>query len=312
MDGSRAAAVARLLAVAGGQAGVVLHPQLASAGMSRRHAEALRRDGWLVPVRPGAYVVGRAAPTEWQMAVSASLLSGPGTVLSHFTAARCHGFEVVGDGRPDLTVVAPRQPRLSEVHLHRVARLDPCDVEPGRDGTIVTAAPRTIVDLAPKLSLRSLAHVLDEAMIGRKLHVSAVQAALERTGPRPGTRVLRGLLAERGATGDGVESHLELKVLRALEGLGPFEKQHVVTVGRRLYRLDLARTDLCLAVESDGWAVRSRSRTKFDRDRRRDNDLAAAGWSVVHLTSVMSAAEMRAAVVAVMLRAAERRGAGGR
>ena len=287
----------------------MLSAHLERVGISRRHAAALRQEGWLRPILPGTLLVGRAGPTEWQLAVAASLLGGPGSSLSHLTAGQYHGFEVARASIPELTVVKPRQVRVRGVRVHSAARLDGCDVERGRDGVSVTTAARTIVDLAPLLSPLHLAKVLDEAIVARKVRSVTVPAVLERSGPRPGVALLHRLLADRAVTGDGAESHLERKVAEALTGLGPFEEHHVVTVGNRVYRLDLARPDLRIAVESDGWAVRSRSRTKCDGDRRRDNDLAAAGWSVVHLTSAMSAADMRAAVVAVMLKVAERRGA---
>jgi very-short-patch-repair endonuclease len=42
-----------------------------------------------------------------------------------------------------------------------------------------------------------------------------------------------------------------------------------------------------LAIEVDGWEYH-RSRTAFDEDRARANDLVVAGWDVLLFTSTMS------------------------
>ncbi|HMC39464.1 MAG TPA: type IV toxin-antitoxin system AbiEi family antitoxin domain-containing protein [Acidimicrobiales bacterium] len=69
----------------------------------------------------------------------------------------------------------------------------------------------------------------------------------------------------------------------------------------RIHRL--AWPEVQVAAECDGWWTRSRSRSKFDHDRRRNNILTARGWSIAHLTTAMSDDEMRAAVVGLLIRA---------
>jgi very-short-patch-repair endonuclease len=109
----------------------------------------------------------------------------------------------------------------------------------------------------------------------------------------------------RARSGDPVvDSHLEQRVTRLLAFLGPFETRYQVVTGGRVVLLDLAWPDRRVAVECDGWGAHGRSRARFESDRRRDNDLIAAGWTVVHLTSAMSDDEIRAAVARVLLRSA--------
>jgi very-short-patch-repair endonuclease len=77
-----------------------------------------------------------------------------------------------------------------------------------------------------------------------------------------------------------------MRVLRAIVLSGSPEPvpQHWVTLGTRRYRIDLAYPEFKVAIEVDAWDAH-RSRTAFDRDRVRENDLVVAGWRVLRFTS---------------------------
>jgi very-short-patch-repair endonuclease len=62
--------------------------------------------------------------------------------------------------------------------------------------------------------------------------------------------------------------------------------QHPVSVGNCRYRIDLAYPEFKIAIEIDGWEYHS-SRSAFDDDRSRANDLVVAGWQVLRFTSSM-------------------------
>ena len=49
------------------------------------------------------------------------------------------------------------------------------------------------------------------------------------------------------------------------------------------YEVDFVWRDRRLIVETDGWAAHG-TRGSFERDRRRDADLLAAGWRVLRIT----------------------------
>ena len=98
---------------------------------------------------------------------------------------------------------------------------------------------------------------------------------------------MRQLLAAR-ADEPRAESMLELRMIRILAPYAPFETQYELILDGKLIRLDIAWPAWRVAAEVDGWAVRSRSRTRFDEDRYRLNLLEAHRWRVVHLTSAMS------------------------
>jgi hypothetical protein len=107
---------------------------------------------------------------------------------------------------------------------------------------------------------------------------------------------LRRVLAER--VGDGTpDSLLALKVARILKPrFGPFETNYVAVVGGEVVEMDIAWPDIKLDGEVDGLGVRRLSRTKFERERRRANVLAAHGWRIVHFTDKMGQREIVAQV----------------
>jgi very-short-patch-repair endonuclease len=117
--------------------------------------------------------------------------------------------------------------------------------------------------------------------------VAGVPRSFEQT-------VLAAVLAAGYEPGD---SDLEMRFVRAIVagGLPEPVQQHRVTVGRRRYRIDLAYPELMIAVEIDGWE-HHRTRTAFDHDRARANDLVVAGWQVLRFTSSMTDAQAVATV----------------
>jgi hypothetical protein len=96
---------------------------------------------------------------------------------------------------------------------------------------------------------------------------------------------------------DPGDSDLETRVLRAIARAGlPIPHQQVrVEIGGRRYYIDLGYTDMLLAVEVDSWLYH-RSRSKFDGDRARRNDLTLLGWTVLQVTDGMSDDEIVATI----------------
>ncbi len=50
------------------------------------------------------------------------------------------------------------------------------------------------------------------------------------------------------------------------------------------FEVDFAFVHAWVIAECDGWDTHGRDRDQFERDRRRDGRLAAAGWLVVRFT----------------------------
>ncbi len=252
----------------------------------------LTDDCLLRVVRPGVYAI-EGRPSRWEQEVAVGLLGGPGSALSHGTAAAIHRLHgVVAPDRPEISVPTFRHPRLSDATVHRMAQLDACDIQQ-RSGVGVTTPHRTIVDLAKRLHPDLLSRVIDEGTIARRWTVADLLACTDRLSApgRRGVQTLRQLLLAR-TNEPRVESMLELRIIRILAPYAPFETQYELVLEGKLIRLDIAWPCWRVAAEVDGWGVRSRSRTKFDEDRYRMNLLLAYDWRVAHLTSAMSPARI--------------------
>jgi very-short-patch-repair endonuclease len=169
--------------------------------------------------------------------------------------------------------------------------------------------PRTLLDLAELLSRRELERAFDQAEVLRVLDAAAVEALLVRSGGRRGAVVLRALLAGHDAGGTLTRSELEerfLAICRSSRIRLP-EVNALIDAPRGALQVDFAWRAERLVVETDGHATHG-TRLAFERDRRRDQRLALAGWRVVRFTwsQVIRASDEVARTVRALL--GERRG----
>jgi len=128
-----------------------------------------------------------------------------------------------------------------------------------------------------------------EAALGRQLVTADdLRSTLEAVGRkgRRGAGVLRRLVESTSDGELGSESVLEARMWRVFRdhGLPPPVGQHEIHVGRRFVgRVDFAYPDACVAIEVDGYESHS-SVGAFRHDRARQNELVAAGWTVLRFT----------------------------
>jgi very-short-patch-repair endonuclease len=281
-------AIARLAAA---QHGVVTRSQLAGLGLGRGAIAHRVARGRLHRVHRGVYLVGHPVLAPLAAEVAAVLACGPGAVLSHRSAAGLWGLLASTGPVVDVTVPGRNPGPRSGVLVHRVARLDRGDVT-RRRGIAVTAPARTLLDLAELLPSRALERALEEAEIQGLARPRDVLALLERSPGRRGAALLRTLLrdgAERAVTRSEAEDRL-LALLRAA-GLSPT----AVNVRVASHEVDAVWHPERLVVEVDGYAYHA-SRAAFERDRRRDADLQAAGYRVIRVTWRQLAEEPHALV----------------
>ncbi|HTT92389.1 MAG TPA: type IV toxin-antitoxin system AbiEi family antitoxin domain-containing protein [Acidimicrobiales bacterium] len=290
MDEGARTALCRL---AEGQCGLFSAAQAAQLGITRGQLYWAARHGQLRRPRPGVYAFAGSAVPGCEPLVAAALAVGPYAVISHVGAAALHNLygAVVGSCGPELFVPRERNPNLSGVVIHRTGPLSRADLAV-KHGVRVTSPARTIVDLAGRYTLHLLGRVLDEALIERRLSVAALKACLERAAPNaPGRSHVQQLLSLR-SEGPAADSMLEVKAFDALRPLSPFKAHFLVGVGKSLYVIDAAWPDKRVGAEIIGRTHRVASRSAFDQERRKLNDLASVGWRIAHLTSAMSADEM--------------------
>lgn len=300
-----------LVTLAEGQNGLLTAAQVRAGGVSWKQQRWYLTHGVLTGVRTGVVKIGPEPGRAWQVAAAAVLAASsghagaaPGAALSHGSAVRAHRIPLAWpDDVVELTVPRPWHPRLADVRVHRSGQWTDADVTVVHDVAVTTPA-RTILDVASRIPPGYLAKLLDEGCVSGLWSWPELSGTAGRITGRAAIDTLRRLVTERlGGAGDvGLES----RTVKALDAFRPFLVHHVITVGGSTYELDIAWPEYRVAAECDGWGVRSRSRTKFDHDRRKSNELVAAGWTIVHLTSAMTDDEIRRAVHRALLTAAAR------
>jgi very-short-patch-repair endonuclease len=211
--------------------------------------------------------------------MSVVLACGPGSVLSHRTAGAVWECTPAAAGTIEVSVPRPVRRRLEGVVVHRSRSLGASDVTT-RDRLPVTTPERTLFDLATVLPITDL-----ERAIGRAERAGLVQIAEL-------TRRLAAGTGQRGAA--AIRSLLEVAEVPALTRSEAEDRLlELVRRGRlrrprvnaklRGYEVDFLWADERVVVEVDGFAFHSSQRA-FSRDRRRDAELAAAGFRVLRFT----------------------------
>jgi len=256
------------------QHGVVLRSQAIAAGVTDAMIETRLVTGRWVLVARGVYRLAGVPVTWRQRALGACLVSGPGSVLSHRSAAVLWGVSGFRPGPVELTVPAGRSGRNALARVHRSSEV----AGAVRDGIPVTRPARTVVDLAEVVSGARLEEAVDDVLCRRLCR-------LDEIAPRPGRRgsaALRAVLDAWNGEGpaDGVA---EMRILRQLlaAGLPQPVRQHEIRVGNTFVaRVDLAYPDQRIAIELDGFRWHA-GRGPFRSDRIRGNRIEAAGWRLL-------------------------------
>lgn len=146
----------------------------------------------------------------------------------------------------------------------------------------VTCVEDSVVDLLRFLPLADARTVAYRALQTRAVSLTFLLAARERLIRHEGARQLSAIIRDvsSGAHSDG-ESVL-IGLLRDAEFTG-WIANHPVRLHGRLIVIDVAFPELRLAVEVDGRAWHSGA-GRFQSDRRRQNALVRAGWTVLRFT----------------------------
>jgi very-short-patch-repair endonuclease/predicted transcriptional regulator of viral defense system len=297
---------AAIIACARGQHGAVTRQQLLQAGLSRRMIARRIRQGRLLPLYKGVYLVG-PLPLPWSYEMAALLACGPRAVLSHWSAARVanlvpangstshpatHPAESVVGGKQSADRPAERtvyvimpptgggrrigvRPYRTLLHESEVCVLH---------GMRVTTVPRTLFDLATPLGrageTRRLEQLVASALDRGLTTEKELCSVLTRRARHRGAGLLRLVMAgQHGpalARSEAEERLLEL--IRAAALPVPRLNAHVAN-----HEADFLWPTERLAVEVDGYAWHS-SRNRFEGDRARDATITAAGFTVLRTT----------------------------
>lgn len=263
------------------QHGLATSKQLLAGGLTREAVDVRVAAEVLRIVHRGVYHHTAVPFTERSRLMAAVLAAGAKAVASHRSAAVLHGFDGVRRYRPEVLVRGTGLPLLHGVTCHRtttLAAVDRCIV----DRIPATSPARTLLDLGAVLPYEVVEHVVQVALIERRVAVPALVAVLERVGRRGrnGTAPLRAVVRE-ALPDEKLQSMLEhaLHTLIKRSRVPAPELQHplLLDTGELVY-LDFAWPELRLAVEADGhrWHATKRD---LERDLARSRAIQRLGWA---------------------------------
>ncbi len=192
-------------------------------------------------------------------------------VLSHTTAAALWDL-VPLPARVDVTTLR-RGASTRAIRVHRSRTLDRAGDVIALDGLPLTTVARTLLDLADVLTEHQLERVCHRAEVVRRLDVGALQ----RPAGRRTAKLDRALATLAPAEPQVTRSALEERFLALVAGAGlPRPHTNVLLHG---FEVDVLWAPAKLVAELDGRAAHLTA-TAFERDRRRDAVLGAAGYGV--------------------------------
>ena len=146
------------------------------------------------------------------------------------------------------------------------------------NGIPLTLPARTLLDLAATETQRDLERALSEARVLKLVSDKQLLHAIDRTPSRKGTKALRVLLDHGPAI---TRSEAERRLLKLIRDANlPLPLTNVRLHG---HTVDFCWPENRLIVEFDGFAFHGHRRA-FERDRKRDRTLVAAGYRVIRIT----------------------------
>lgn len=266
-------------AIAYRQHGLITTRQLRGLGLTYSAIAKRAHKGKLFRVHQGVYSVGHIVNTERSKWMAAVLATGEDAALSHFAAASLWG--VWPNKVRGIEVVVPREIRGHRgFTFHTVVDLTRVDVRVV-DGIRVTSVPRTLLDLAERLSILRLAKIVDTAGYSGYVNFSEMDDLITRSKGCRGARNLAAALALYRTGKPGVRSTFEDEFHKQLldEDIDPPSVNFQVPANGRLIEVDFFWSEAKLVVEVDGPGHRRPSQKL--RDDKRDLDLRSSGHTVM-------------------------------
>lgn len=260
--------------------GVVSHRQLLELGFNVRWIERRLAEGRLEALHRDVYSVGHSRLSgkgRWWAAV---LAYGPGTVLSHYSAAVLWGLRRRRTGPIHVNAFLGWQGtgRRPGIWLHRCKLR--VEETTSHEGIPVTAPARTLFDLAEVAPYEDLKKTTEAADRRNLLRLRELEAICERGRGRRALKPVRRLIGELVPPDEG-RSPLEVRFAAfvRLYNLTP-PAQNVDVLG---HEVDALWPAAKLIVELDSWEFHSH-RAAFERDRVRDTKLMLAGYRTIRVT----------------------------
>ena len=269
-----------IASLAGAQFNRISRSQLTGLGLSPDAVKHRVATGRLVRVEAGVFaiapVLGHDPWGRWMAAV----LTAPGSILSHLSAAIAWRLLSIPGGLETITRAGcGGRERVGGLLVHRSKSLPPEDWTV-LHGIPITTVSRTLLDLTRSVSDRALARALREAVRLELLTLPELGDALGRYRGRRGVRLLgeivarySGLPLERARSGAEVRA---LEILR--EAARPMPGLNSRIAGEEA---DLSWPARRFIIEIDGGPFH----LDKGEDERKEAVWRAAGWEVERIDS---------------------------
>ena len=266
------------MAVARRQGGVLNRAQCRAAGLTSRQVDGLLRQGALLRMGSGVLRLS-GAPFSDDTRHWYAVLATRGVLIASSAA---YLWQLLDQPPAQVQVAIGSQRRVTGPAGVRVRRLDIPDAElTTRFRLPVTTRVRTALDHLADCPLAEAIPFADRALAQGWFTIRDLQRRLDR--PLNGNARLR-QVARTLRIGVEAESERRLHRLLHQQGIRGWVANHPVRLGDRLIaRVDIAFPVQRLAIEVDGLAYHS-DRSRFQRDRTRQNELVNLGWSVLRFT----------------------------
>jgi very-short-patch-repair endonuclease len=267
------------------QHGVLSRSQARGAGLSEKAIQVRLDSGRWIRLAPGIYATASSAST-WERQLTAALLSRPGAVAAGSSAAVLHGFDGFQKGMPQILCGPDANARLALGRVIRVSDFDQVVTTRIR-GFEATSVAETLWTVATSMHSLRLQDLVDQQV---SMGSTTPRQLLDVLSRLQGTRQ-RGLRSFRNAV-MAIDPSSPAVATNVLEAVLYRLLRHptIPSVSRQEpfllqnpARVDAYIPDWDLVAEADGrnWHTRQ---SDFQRDRHRDNELAARGIVVMRFT----------------------------
>lgn len=243
---------------------VVTHAELVQLGFTPSAIKHRLRTGRLHRVDRGVYAVGSPNLTREQRLMVAVKRCGPGSVLSHLSAAVLWHVWTREPPQIHVSVPATRNPRPEGVRVSRRERV----AGTRHRGIPVTTPLQTLVDSAPLVHRNGVERMINRADSRDLLHVKRLHAGV-RGRSEPGAVLICTILDQDAFVLTDSEAEQLFVPIAVRAGLGKPLTQYEIAG----YRLDFYFPEHRLAVEIDGLRYH-RTPLQQRRDLEREHALA--------------------------------------
>ena len=265
------------MTLAEGQHGVVSRTQLLASGVTDRmiHARVARRR--LYRLHDGVFSLTKR-PSQRGLFMAAHLATAG--LVSERSALALWDLRAQSSGPVHVTIPHGRSSAREGIRIHETRRLHPDD-RARVHGIPCTNWPRTLIDVAVKAQSSDLRTLIERTQILRLFDATAMRDALDRAHGKKGTGTLRRLLIDLTDEPAPTRSELERTFLALLSRASL--PSPIVNGTVEGHEVDFHWPHARLIVETDGRETHDTA-AAFERDRRRDLELALAGWHVIRIT----------------------------